>query len=416
MGKKNIHEITESTPIWENLENIVRQRVQVFVQQILEEEVNELLGRGRYERVKEVDMAPGKRNGHGKPRKLTLSGGTITVRRPRLRDLEERYESRILPLFKRRTEEVGELIPELYAHGLAQGDFDLALRGILGEDAPLSASTVARLKEKWQADKAAWDQRSLSDLEVVYLWVDGVYVKAGLEKEKACVFVAVAGLSDGSKAVIALSSGHRESAHSWADFLRDLKKRGMNCPRMIVGDGNLGIWGAVASVYPHADEQRCWNHRIVNGVDKLPKRLQATGRELLKRIPYAESLDECEALKKEFQHWCAEKGQKAAAKVLDDDWQRMVSFYSYPKEHWPHLRTSNIVESPFAALRLRTDAAKRFKKVDNAVAVIWKTLLIVEKRFRKLRSPELMKELFLGAKYDDGTLIQGPEQKMRDAA
>ena len=416
MGKKNIHEITESTPIWENLENIVRQRVQVFVQQILEEEVNELLGRGRYERVKEVDMAPGKRNGHGKPRKLTLSGGTITVRRPRLRDLEERYESRILPLFKRRTEEVGELIPELYAHGLAQGDFDLALRGILGEDAPLSASTVARLKEKWQADKAAWDQRSLSDLEVVYLWVDGVYVKAGLEKEKACVFVAVAGLSDGSKAVIALSSGHGESAHSWADFLRDLKKRGMNCPRMIVGDGNLGIWGAVASVYPHADEQRCWNHRIVNGVDKLPKRLQATGRELLKRIPYAESLDECEALKKEFQHWCAEKGQKAAAKVLDDDWQRMVSFYSYPKEHWPHLRTSNIVESPFAALRLRTDAAKRFKKVDNAVAVIWKTLLIVEKRFRKLRSPELMKELFLGAKYDDGTLIQGPEQKMRDAA
>lgn len=416
MGKKIIREVTESTPIWENIESLVRQRVQSFVQEILEEEVNELLGRGRYERAKEVDASHGKRNGHGKPRKLTMSGGTITVRRPRVRDLEERFESRILPLFKRRTEEVGELIPELYAHGLAQGDFDLALRGILGDGAPLSATTVARLKEKWQADKAAWDQRDLSDLEVVYLWVDGVYVKAGLEKQKACVFVAIAGLSDGSKAVIALSSGHRESSSSWSEFLRDLKKRGMNCPRIIIGDGNLGIWGAATSVYPDADEQRCWNHRIVNGVDKLPKKLQATGRELLKRIPYADSLEDCERLKKEFQQWCAENDQKAAAKVLDDDWERMVTFYSYPKEHWPHLRTSNIVESPFAALRLRTDAAKRFKKVDNAIAVIWKTLLIVEKRFRRLRAPELMEGLFHGAKYEDGALIESPKQKKRDAA
>jgi len=416
MRKKIIHAVSESTPTWESLETLVRQNAQDFIQRILEEEVNELLGRGRYERAKPVDCPQGSRNGHGKPRKLTMSSGTITVRRPRVRNLEQRFESRILPLFKRRTEEVGNLIPELYAHGLAQGDFDLALRGLLGDGAPLSASTVARLKEKWQADKETWDQRDLSGLEVVYLWVDGVYVKAGLEKLKSCVFVAVAGLRDGSKVVVALSSGHRESKASWSDFLRDLKKRGMNCPRVIIGDGNLGIWGAATSVFPEADEQRCWNHRIVNAVDKLPKKLQPTGRELLKRIPYAKSLDEAVGLKKAFQTWCAENDQKDAAKVLDEDWERMVTFYRYPKEHWRHLRTSNVVESPFAALRLRTDAAKRFKKVDNAIAVIWKTLLIVEQRFRRLNAPDLLDQVFQGARYEDGVMVEEPKSEKRDAA
>lgn len=263
-----------------------------------------------------------------------------------------------------------------------------------------------------------WDQRSLDGLDAVYVWVDGVYVKAGLEKEKACVFVAVAALRDGSKIILALTPGHRESKESWASFLRDLKQRGLSCPRLIIGDGNLGIWGAVTEIYPDADEQRCWNHRIVNAVDKLPKKLQSTGRELLKKIPYADTLEDCEKLKKDFQKFCADHDQKNAAKVLDTDWQRMVTFYGYPKEHWCHLRTSNIVESPFATLRLRTDAARRFKKVDNATAVIWKMLLVVEKRFNKLHAANIMEDVFNGAKYEDGLRVfeAKREKKTRKAA
>ena len=167
------------------------------------------------------------------------------MRRPRVRSAEERFESRLLPLFARKSKKVDQLIPELYLHGLAEGDFDLALRGLLGEEAPVSASTVARLKERWHAELAQWRQRPLDDLEAVYLWVDGVYIKAGLEKEKAAILVVLAALADGRKVVVTAVPGYRESTESWSEVLRDLRRRGMECPRLAVGDGHLGIWGAL---------------------------------------------------------------------------------------------------------------------------------------------------------------------------
>lgn len=412
MEKKNILGSEESRVEFEQLEDWVRERIQAWVQELLEEEVRELLGRDRSERRQAVDAPSGYRNGYGKARRLTLSCGTIAVRRPRVRDVEERWESRVLPLFAKRSREVRELIPELYLHGLAQGDFDLALRGLLGEAAPLSASTVARLKEKWQAEWAVWQSRSLEDLEVVYLWADGVYVKAGLEKEKAAVLVVLAALSDGRKVVLSVTSGYRESTQSWSEVLRDLQRRGMNGPRLVVADGHLGIWGALRNVYPEADEQRCWNHRMVNALAKIPKRLHKSALLILRQIPYAETREEAERLKKVFGQWCRQRGLETAADLLDRDWDRMVAFYQYPKAHWQHLRTTNPVESPFAALRLRTDAAKRFKKVTNAQALIWKMLMVAEKRFRRLKSPHLMKDVHRGDQYVNGVAVnQVSEEK-----
>ena len=387
---------------WETLEGYVRDKAQEFIQGLLEEEVTELLGREKSERRTVVDASPGYRNGHGKPRHLTLGSGTVTVRRPRVRGLEERFESRILPLFVRRSREVNDLLPELYLHGLAEGDFDLALRGLLGEEAPISASTVARLKTKWQAEMAAWNARRLDDLEVVYLWVDGVYVKAGLEDRKAAVLVLLAGLSDGRKVLIALKSGQRESSESWASILRDVRARGLRAPRLVIGDGHLGIWAGLRQVYPEAQEQRCWNHRILNLLDRIGKRDQPAATALLRDIVYAETLEEAEQRKTTFQEWCRQRGYEDAAELIDEDWERMVAFYGFPKEHWGHLRTTNPVESPFAALRLRTAAAKRFKRVENATAVIWKMLLIAEQRFRRLNAPDLMADVFQGAQYVNG--------------
>ena len=160
----------------------------------------------------------------------------------------------------------------------------MALRGLLGEDAPLSAATVSRLKEQWHAEQAQWASRPLAELEVVYLWVDGVYVKAGLEKEKAAVLVVLAALSDGRKALIALVPGHRESTEGWSDVLRDLRARGLQAPTLVIGDGHLGIWAGLRNVYPTAKEQRCWNHRIVNALDKVPKTRQAHAQ-LQRRSP-----------------------------------------------------------------------------------------------------------------------------------
>jgi len=251
----------------------------------------------------------------------------------------------------------------------------------------------------------------VDDLEVVYLWVDGIYVKAGLEKDTAALLVALAGLSDGRKVLVAVSSGPRESTEAWATLLRELRARGLRAPKLVIGDGHLGIWGALRDVYPDAAEQRCWNHRILNVLATLPTRVQPHAKGLLAAIAYAETREAAERQKAAFQRWAAQRGHDDAARRLDRGWDRFVTFYQFPKEHWGHLRTTNPVESPFAAVRLRTDAAKRFKKVGNATAIIWKMLLVAERRFRRLTAPERAKEVYLGVKCVNGvkTIANGQE-------
>jgi transposase-like protein len=411
MKHQSTAETPSSIPTWETLEDFAREGVRHLLQHILEEEVNELLGRARSERRPAVDPQPGYRNGYGRSRKLTLSNGTITIRRPRVRGLEQRFVSRVLPLFERRTQAVGQLLPQLYLHGLAEGDFDLALRGLLGDGAPLSPPTIARLKTIWQAEYDNWCLRPLHDLDVVYLWVDGIYVKAGLEKEKAALLTVIAARRDGRKVVLAVSPGQRESTDTWSAILRDLRQRGLNCPKLVVGDGHLGIWGALANVFPEAKEQRCWNHRIMNVLDKISKKQQAQARALLTRIPYAKTQQEAEKLKRDFQAWCRKRGLEGAADLLDRDWERTVTFYRFPQEHWQHLRTTNIVESPFAAVRLRTTAAKRYKKVANATAVIWKTLLVAEQSFERLNAAELLTDVADGIEYVNGKRVKKNKER-----
>jgi transposase-like protein len=404
----------ESTRCWERLEAWAREQIQGFVQALLEEEVTTFLGRRKSERRAAVDARPGYRNGHGKPRRLSLTAGTITVRRPRLRGLAERFASRLLPLFQRRTREVGELLPTLYLHGLAQGDFELALRGLLGTGAPLSRSSLQRLRAKWEAEYAAWRSRDLGNRELVYLWADGLYVKAGLEKDKAALLIVIGALRDGTKEVLAVESGARESTESWKAVLRTLKARGLPSPRLTIADGHLGIWGALAEIYPESAEQRCWNHKLLNVLDYLPRREHPAARALLRQLPYAETQAECERLKRLFVARYGRAYPKAVA-ALERDWDRMVTFYRFPREHWKHLRTTNVVESPFAAVRLRTDAAKRYKRVANATALIWRVLLVAESRFRRLDAPELLAEVYQGVTYVDGLRVS-TERKRRVAA
>jgi transposase-like protein len=390
-----------SSPAWETLEVFARTQVQGFIQQLLEDEVDELLGRRKSERRAAVDGLPGSRNGHGKPRRLALMNGTITVRRPRVRDVEERFVSRLLPLFQRRTTEVGALLPALYLHGLALGDFELALRGLLGEGAPLSASSLVRLKATWQAQYAAWQQRDLADCRLVYLWADGVYVKAGLDDTKAALLVLIGACADGRKVVLAVDSGQRESTESWATVLRDLKARGLRAPKLTIADGHLGIWSALATVYPASAEQRCWNHKLRNVLDAVPTKRQAEVKAALQEIAGADTARTATTRRDTFARTYRRHFPKAVER-LERDWERLVAYYAFPQEHWRHLRTTNVIESPFAAVRLRTSAARRFKKVENATALIWKTLLVVEQHFRKLNAPHLCQAVHDGTVYRDG--------------
>lgn len=403
-----------SSPVWDTLETFARAQVQGFIQQLLEDEVDELLGRRKSERRAALDAPSGSRNGHGKPRKLALMNGTISVRRPRVRDVEERFVSRLLPLFQRRTPEVGTLLPALYLHGLALGDFELALRGLLGEAAPLSASSLVRLKATWQAQYAAWQQRDLSDCQLVYLWADGVYVKAGLEDTKAALLVLIGACADGRKVILAVESGQRESTESWATVLRDLKARGLRAPKLTMADGHLGIWGALAAVYPASAEQRCWNHKLRNVLDAVPQKHQAEVKAALQQIASADTERTATTRRDTFARTYRRHFPKAVER-LERDWERLVAYYAFPQEHWRHLRTTNVIESPFAAVRLRTTAAKRFKKVENATALIWKTLLVVEQHFRKLNAPHLCQAVHDGTVYRDGQRAITTTRKLRAA-
>jgi putative transposase len=400
--RKGITEtVKPSRTTYEVLEEMVRLKVQEYIQDILEEEVESFLGRKKSERLKMVDNTPGYWNGHGKPKKFSVMNGTITVRRPRVRDTEERFESKIIPFFKRRSKEVGQLLPELYLHGLAKGDFELALRGLLGEGAPLSASSIERLKTKWQREYEEWKQLDMSNLEVVYQWADGIYVKAGLEKDKAALLIIIGGLTSGKKVFLACESGYRESKESWSSVLRNLTNRGLKLGRLTIADGHLGIWSALGELHPEGKEQRCWNHKIRNVLDCISKRIRSEAGEYLKRIPYAETLSECERLRDIFVNRYRKDYPKATEKLLSD-WDRMITFYSFPKEHWPHIRTTNVVESPFSTVRLRTDAAKRFKKVQSATAMIWKLLQVAEKSFRCLKGHWILPDVYKEKVYVDG--------------
>ena len=389
---------TQSEPIaWETLEEFIRLHIESTVQALLEQEATEHLGRARYERL--GTTRAGYRNGHGKPRKVSLACGTIEVRRPRLRELEERFESRVLPQFAKQSSKVKSMLPELYLEGLALRDFDRALRGLLGDGAPLSASTISRLKEHWTEEFQAWREEPIEE-QMVYVWADGIYVKAGLEKDKAAVLVVIGVTTEGVKRVLAVEPGYRESSDSWKQVFWSLMKRGMNVPTAVIADGGLGLWAALRDLGWTCKEQRCWNHKIRNVRDALPTREQERALTLLRKIPQAESLEAAVCARDEFLREF-EAYPKACDRLIDD-WERMVSFYALPKEHWRGLRTSNVVESPFQVVRLRTGAARRFKKVENATAVLWKLLMIAESSFRTFDGAQLLANVASGQQYING--------------
>lgn len=402
MGDTKSSEGGSSSVTWEALEPFLRTKIQELIQQLLEQEIAEHLGRARYERREEGEL--GYRNGYGKPRRLATKVGTVTVRRPRLRELDDEFVSRVLPLFARHTRDVAVFLPELYLHGLSLGDFELAVRGLLGDAAPLSPSSIDRLRSHWQQELDEWRKRRLEDRELVYVWADGIYVKAGLEKEKAALLVVVGAMKDGTKEVLCVTPGYRESTQSWLEVLRDLRDRGLRPPRIVVADGAAGIWAAVAQVWPEADGQRCWNHKIVNVLDRLPKPVQREAKKLLSSIPVAATRAQAEKLRDAFTERFVGRYPEAAA-TLEKDWDRMVTFYNYPAEHWKNLRTTNVVESPFASVRLRTDAAKRYQKTANATAMIWKLLMVAEQRFKKLGGQVELAEVYEGTTFMDGRKV-----------
>ncbi len=364
------------------------------------------------------------RNGRSRERSVTLGCGTVKIRAPRIEDRRrgphgdrQRFTSKLLPPYMRRSPKVGEVLPVLYLRGLSTGDFREALPVLLGEEAAgLSATNITRMTAAWQSEHTAFKKRSLADRDYVYVWVDGIHVNVRLEEDRLCLLVMIGVRPDGTKELIALEDGYRESTESWLDLLRDLSARGMQAPVVAVGDGALGFWAALREVWPQTQEQGDWVHRLRNVLDKLPKRLRSKAKAALHEIMYADNREHAEEAITSFAKQYEAKYPKAVASLRRGDEDKLLTFFDFPAEHWKHLRTSNVVESPFATVRLRQRVTKGPGSRSKGLSMAFKLLEMAQKRWRRINGAGKLPLVREGVKFVDGDRVERKNQREEIAA
>lgn len=387
----------------QTLDELAREGARRMLEAALQLEVEEYVTSLRPERD-EQGRAQVVRNGKARERQVTLGAGTVKVRAPRVHDRRpgQHFRSQILPPYMRRSPAVDEAVPALYLHGLSTGDFSEALTALLGtEGTALSAASVTRLLRVWQDEYDVWRHRSLVGKDYVYIWADGLHFGIRLEEDRLACLVILGVTAGGSKEVIAIADGYRESEESWAGLLRDLKRRGLPAPVLAVGDGALGFWAALRAVYPETREQRCWVHKIRNVLDKLPKRMQARAKELLHEIMEAADRQSAQGGMVHFEEEFKAKYPKAVACLLTEP-DALLTFFDFPAEHWVHLRTTNPIESPFAGVKARTRQTKGAGSRKAGLALAFKLALSAERHWRKVNAPHLVALVRAGVKFKDG--------------
>jgi putative transposase len=383
----------------------------------LEVEVADYLERHRDARD-EKGHALVTRNGKARARRVTSGAGTMTVEAPRVRDRREgqRFTSAILPPYMRRSPKVAEVLPVLYLRGLSTGDFEPALLSLLGEEATagLSPTAITRLTAAWQRDYEAFRKRAFHGKRYAYLFADGVHFRIRLEEDRLCTLVLIGVREDGKKELVAVEDGYRESAESWLCVLRGLRERGLEAPLLAIGDGALGFWKALSEVWPQTAEQRCWVHRTANVLDKLPRRLQPRAKKHLHEIFQAETKEAAEEQVQSFVKEYRDRYPKAVASLVRDE-EKLLTFYDFPAAHWMTIRSTNVIESAFATVKLRQRVTKGAGTRTRGLTMAYQLLAMAEKRWRAIRSPQLVQRLLDGTKFLDGSPVEDVEEEERAA-
>ena len=392
------------------LEQIAREGARRALQKAIEDEVADYVEAHKH-CVDESNHRLVVRNGHKPPRTILSGVGPIEVKQPRVDDrrvdengVRFRFTSKILPRYLRKTRAIEDLVPWLYLKGISTGEMSDALVHLGFDGSGLSAASVTRMLQAWQGEYADWSKRDLSGKRYVYLWADGLYFGCRLSDDRPCLLVLMGALADGRKELIALVDGQRESETSWTALLLDLKNRGLNLaepPRLATGDGSLGFWLALSKVFPATRQQRCWVHKTLNVLDKLPKREQPAAKTMLHEIWMAATRANAT---KAFDRFVEVYGSKwpRAADCLEKDRGELLAFYDFPAEHWGHLRTSNPIESTFATVRLRTYRTKGPGSREAGLAMAFKLARKAESRWRKLNGSARLQDLIDGVVFVDG--------------
>ncbi|MHC4510913.1 MAG: IS256 family transposase [Planctomycetota bacterium] len=406
----------EENEVAVTLDEVARQGARQMLKSALEAEVTAYIERHQ-DKLDSEGHRLVVRNGAARARKVTCGAGTLEVRAPRVNDkrvdedgVRQKFTSGILPPYMRRSPKVSEVLPILYLRGLSTGDFKEALPVLLGESAAgLSATNITRLTAEWEQDYKQFRFRSLEGRDYVYVWADGIHFNVRLEDDRLCTLVLMGARPDGTKEILAVEDGYRESADSWKELLRDLKRRGMQAPVVAIGDGALGFWSAVREVWPETKEQRDWFHKMGNVLDKLPKRLQGKATQLLRDIYRSETKEAAAERIDVFAETFGTKHEKAV-QCLVKDREALLTYYDFPAEHWKHLRTSNPIESSFSTVRLRQRVTKGAGSRTKALTMAFKLLEMAEQRWRRLDASHLLPLVRAGVKFIDGV------QKERDNA
>ena len=380
-------------------QKLLAQAIEAEVEDWLEQHAGHHDARGRHQVV---------RNGYMPERTILTGIGPVAVQQPRVHDrrpneAREKFSSQILPPYLRKTKSVEELIPWLYLKGISTGDFNEALGALLGPDAKgLSATTVTRLKGIWQEEYQTWSKRSLADKRYVYVWADGVHFNIRLEEGRQCILVLMGATPDGTKEVIAISEGYRESEQSWRTLLLDCQDRGLVIdPELAIADGALGFWKALPKVWAKTRGQRCWVHKTANVLDKLPKGQQSKAKAMIHDIWMAESRAAAnQAFDLFVRNW--EVKYPKATDCLEKDREALLAFYDFPAEHWLHLRTTNPIESVLATVRLRTCKTKGCGSRVACETMVFKLMESAAKGWSKLNGSLLLPEVIRGVKFVDG--------------
>lgn len=390
------------------LETVLREGARKLLQQAIEEEVASYIEK-RTNRIDDQGHRQVTRNGHLPARSIQTGIGPIEVMQPRVRDNREgkKFTSSILPPYARRTPSIESVIPTLYLKGISTGDFSEALEAILGKNAGgLSPTNIVRLKKVWEQEYDEWEKRDLSKKNYVYMWVDGIYSNVRLTDDRPCILVAIGALADGTKELITVKDGHRESKLSWKEVLQDLKRRNLpNGPKLAIGDGALGFWGALSEEYPETRQQRCWVHKTANILDKLPKSVQPSAKSLIHEMYMAPKKEDAIRAFRSFLETYEDR-YPGACKCLKKDEDQLFTFYDFPAIHWQHIRTTNPIESTFATVRHRTRQTKGGGSRRATLTMVFMLAQEAEKSWRRLRGYKLIEKVIEGVLFKDGDEVK----------
>jgi len=415
--EKNVAGSEAVREVRSQLDEIVREGARRMLAAALEDEVLRFV-ESYAEELDDAGRRQVVRNGHLPTRTVITGAGPLEIRQPRVRDRRGlgdenaiQFRSSILPPYLRRSKNIDELIPWLYLRGISTGDFQEALQALLGPAVKnLAATTINRLMKVWEEEYEAWNRRDLSGKEYVYIWADGVYFNIRLGDERQCLLVVIGATRDGTKELLGILDGVRESKQSWRELLLDLKSRGLTFhPKLATGDGALGFWGALEEVFPLTREQRCWVHKTANILNKLPKSVQPKAKADLHEIWMAETKKDAE---KAFDAFLAKYSAKypGATDCLAKDRDVLLTFYDFPAEHWIHIRTTNPIESTFGTVRHRHRKTKGSGSRKSCLAMVFKLMQAAERKWRRLNAAKHILHLIAGYKFQDGIMQE------RDAA